>query len=119
MCLCRSWYSKATKDQSFAAMNTALSYAEQALELTPGDKTTLYNIAMVQQKATEMLFGLPPAKRTLQELEDAIEKAGKAQVSFGQLAEDEGQVPYSKDVADQRRKYGESLLRRADEHLRA
>ncbi|VDB88728.1 unnamed protein product [Peniophora sp. CBMAI 1063] len=119
MCLCRSWYSKATKDQSFASMNTALSYGEQALALTPGDKVILYNIAMVQQKAAEMLFSLPPAKRTLQELEDAIEKAGKAQVLFGTLAEDEGQVPYSKDVADQRRKYGESMLRRADEHLRA
>lgn len=28
LCLCRSWYAKATKDQSFAAMNTALRYAQ-------------------------------------------------------------------------------------------
>lgn len=26
-------------------------------------------------------------------------------------------VPYSRDIADQRRKYGESMLRKADEHL--
>ncbi|CAK5268739.1 unnamed protein product, partial [Mycena citricolor] len=26
LCLCRSWYAKATKDVSFASMNTALSY---------------------------------------------------------------------------------------------
>lgn len=119
MCLCRSWYSKANKDQSFAAMNTALTYAEQALEHTPNDKATLYNIAMVQQKAAEMLFALPPPKRTLAELEAAIAQAGKAQALFGQLAEDNGQVPYSRDVADQRRKYGESMLRKADDHLRA
>jgi RNA polymerase-associated protein CTR9 len=28
MCLCRSWYSKALKDQSLVAINTALRYAE-------------------------------------------------------------------------------------------
>jgi len=26
-------------------------------------------------------------------------------------------VPYNRDLADQRRKYGDSMLRRADEHL--
>jgi RNA polymerase-associated protein CTR9 len=26
-------------------------------------------------------------------------------------------VPYSRDLADQRRKYGDSMLRRGDEHL--
>jgi RNA polymerase-associated protein CTR9 len=29
LCLCRSWYAKANKDQSFAAMNTALQYAQR------------------------------------------------------------------------------------------
>lgn len=28
LCLCRSWYAKANKDQSFAAMNTSLKYAQ-------------------------------------------------------------------------------------------
>lgn len=28
LCLCRSWYAKATKDQSFSAMNMALHYAQ-------------------------------------------------------------------------------------------
>lgn len=26
-------------------------------------------------------------------------------------------MPYSRDIADQRRKYGDSMLRKADEHL--
>lgn len=26
-------------------------------------------------------------------------------------------VPYNKDIADQRRKYGDTMLRKADEHL--
>lgn len=31
LCLCRSWYAKATKDQSFSAMNTALQYGQKVL----------------------------------------------------------------------------------------
>lgn len=29
LCLCRAWYAKANKDQSFVAMNTALQYAQK------------------------------------------------------------------------------------------
>lgn len=39
---------------------------------------------------------------------------------FGSLAADTSPfLPYSVELADQRRKYGESMLRRADEHLTA
>ena len=37
---------------------------------------------------------------------------------FASLASDKSHlVPYSRDIADQRRKYGESMLRKADDHL--
>lgn len=37
---------------------------------------------------------------------------------FQSLAADKSnQLPYSTDIADQRRKYGESVLRRCDDHL--
>ena len=37
---------------------------------------------------------------------------------FASLAADKSQmVPYSRDIADQRRKYGENMLRRCEEHL--
>ncbi|KAF9232678.1 hypothetical protein BU15DRAFT_80981 [Melanogaster broomeanus] len=118
MCLCRSWYAKATKEQTFAAMNTALKYAQEALHVQPSDKAILYNIAMIQQKAAELLFGLSPAKRTLKDLEWAISQANHAQRIFGSLAADTSPfLPYNIELADQRRKYGESMLRRADEHL--
>ncbi|KAG1725277.1 uncharacterized protein EDB91DRAFT_1169030 [Suillus paluster] len=118
LCLCRTWYAKASKDQSFVAMSTALKYAQKALHLQPSDKAILYNIAMVQQKAAELLFGLSPSKRTLKDLEWAILQAGHAQRLFASLAADSASVvPYSRDIADQRRKYGESMLRRGDEHL--
>ncbi|KAI6131542.1 hypothetical protein EDD16DRAFT_1852708 [Pisolithus croceorrhizus] len=118
--LCRSWYAKASKEQSFPAMNTALKYAQMAsaLHLQPSDKATMYNIAMIQQKATELLFDLPPSKRTLRDLEVAIGQATHAQRVFGSLAADpSSSVPYNREVADQRRKYGEIMLRRGDEHL--
>lgn len=96
----------------------------------------MYNIAMIEQKAAEMLLGIQPAKRTLKDLQKGIDQAQHAQkyaVSlfnltvvdvfllrrlFASLAADKSPVvPYSKEMADQRRKYGESMLRRCDEHL--
>ena len=100
----------------------------------------MYNIAMIQQKKAELMFGLGPAKRTLKDLEWAITQANHAQryvpslqrptstsvdshmifSIFGSLAADASPfLPYSVELADQRRKYGESMLRRADEHLTA
>ncbi|KAF5351734.1 hypothetical protein D9756_007677 [Leucocoprinus leucothites] len=118
LCLGRSWYSKATKDQSCSAMNTALKYAQKALHIQPGDKAIMYNIAMIQQKSAEMLFTLPPNKRSLADLQRVIEQASHAQKIFASLANVKTQlVPYSKDIADNRRKYGESMLRKAEDHL--
>ncbi|KAH6914432.1 pol II transcription elongation factor [Coprinopsis sp. MPI-PUGE-AT-0042] len=118
MCLCRSWYSKALKDQSLVALNTALRYAESALHIQPGDKVALYNIAMIQQKAAEMLFSIPAQKRTLKDLQRVIEQAKHAQKLFACLAEDKSPtLPYKREVADQRRRYGDVMLRKADDQL--
>ncbi|KAK7056429.1 protein required for normal CLN1 and CLN2 G1 cyclin expression [Paramarasmius palmivorus] len=120
LCLCRSWYAKAMKDQSYPAICTALQYAQRALHIQPNDKAILYNIAMIQQKCAEMLFSMPPAKRKLDDLKRVIEQAGNAQKLFASLASDKASaVPYSRDIADQRRKYGDTMLRKATEHLAA
>jgi RNA polymerase-associated protein CTR9 len=60
-------------------MNTALKYAQTALHVQPSDKAIMYNIAMIQQKTAELMFGLGPAKRTLKDLEWAIAQANHAQ----------------------------------------
>ncbi|KAJ4490912.1 RNA polymerase II-associated protein [Lentinula aciculospora] len=120
LCLCRSWYAKAMKDQSYPSIKTALKYAQTALHIQPNDKAIMYNIAMIQQKSAEMLFSLPPAKRTLKDLQRVIEMAQHAHKLFGALASDKSQqVPYSRDIADQRRKYGENMLRKKDDHISA
>ncbi|KAF8585877.1 RNA polymerase II-associated protein [Ramaria rubella] len=118
LCLSRSWYGKANKDQKYEAMQTALKYAQAALHLQPNDKAVLYNIAMIQQKAAELLFSISPSKRTLEDLKHAIDQAVHAQKLFASLAADKSHaLPYSREIADQRRKYGESMLRKGAEHL--
>ncbi|KAF8160649.1 RNA polymerase II-associated protein [Crassisporium funariophilum] len=118
LCLCRSWYAKAIKDQSFSAMKNALKYAQAALHIHPNDKAVVYNIAMIQQKSAELLFSVNVAKRTLKDLQRAIDQATHAQKLFASLANDKTPiVPYDRDIADNRRKYGDTMLRKAEEHL--
>jgi RNA polymerase-associated protein CTR9 len=106
----------------------------KALHIQPNDKAIVYNIAMIQQKSAEMLFAIAPSKRSLQDLEKVIAQAAHAQKwairtsmcycwltfrrLFASLASDRSPlVPYSRDIADQRRKYGDNMLRKGDEHL--
>ncbi|KAH9053217.1 RNA polymerase II-associated protein [Lactarius vividus] len=119
-CLARSWYVKANKEQSFASMTVALRFTQKALHIQPVDKAIVYNIAMIQQKSAELLFSLPPTKRTLAELQRGIAHATHAQKMFGSLASDPASaVPYDRDLAEERKKYADSMLRRAEEHLSA
>ncbi|CAD6588341.1 MAG: hypothetical protein TREMPRED_005031, partial [Tremellales sp. Tagirdzhanova-0007] len=116
--LARSWYAFANRESNFSAMSKALSYCQRAMHLQPADRAILYNIAMIQQKAAEMLFALEPAKRTLQELVVALKQAQQAANTFRVLADDRsGALPYDADLADQRARYGDGLLRKAPEQM--
>ncbi|KAL0578531.1 protein required for normal CLN1 and CLN2 G1 cyclin expression [Marasmius crinis-equi] len=120
LCLCRSWYAKAMKDQSYPLICRALECAQKALHIQPNDKAILYNIAMIQQKSAEMLFSLKPEKRKLEDLTRVIEQATHAQKLFASLALDPASVvPYSRDIADQRRKYGDNMLKKGDDQMAA
>ncbi|KAH9961533.1 RNA polymerase II-associated protein [Russula dissimulans] len=120
LCLARAWYVKASKEQSFTSMTIALQFTQKALHLQPADKAVVYNIAMIQQKSAELLFSLAPAKRTLADLERGIARAVHAQKMFGSLAADPASaVPYDRDLAEERKKYADSMMRRAEEHLSA
>ncbi|WRT66885.1 uncharacterized protein IL334_003848 [Kwoniella shivajii] len=112
--LARAWYALANRESNFSAMNKALGYCQQAMHVQPSDRAILYNIAMIQQKAAEMLFSLDVSKRTLEELEVGLQQAQQAANTFRALAEDRsGPLPYDADLADQRARYGDGLLRRA------
>ncbi|KAA1070253.1 hypothetical protein PGT21_005159 [Puccinia graminis f. sp. tritici] len=114
--LARAWYQKASKDRSFAALRSALTFVQTAKEHHPKDGAIAFNLALVQQKGLELLVDLPPSKRTLAEIKTAIADAQLAQEAFGELAsKPAGTVPFDIDIAHQRKRYGESLLRRTSE----
>jgi len=118
--LARTWFAKATKASSFAAMRQALKYAQQALHIQANDKAILYNLAMIEQKTGELLFSLGPEKRTLADLQYGIEHAAHAQKLFASLAADtSGPLPYNTDIANERRKYGDTMLRKSTDQLAA
>ncbi|ORY32073.1 putative Pol II transcription elongation factor [Naematelia encephala] len=116
--LARAWYAYANRESNFSAMSKALSYCQKAMHIQPSDRAILYNIAMIQQKAAEMLLALDPAKRTLEELNRALDQAQQAANTFRVLADDRsGALPYDVDLADQRARYGDGLLRKAPEQI--
>lgn len=116
--LCRAWYAYAIKESNFSAMGQALSYATRAFHVQPSDRAILYNVAMIQQKAAEIMLGLDPSKRLLEELQLALKRAQEAVTIFRALADDKsGPLPYDVDLADQRARYGEGLLRKAPEQI--
>ncbi|KDQ14109.1 hypothetical protein BOTBODRAFT_32898 [Botryobasidium botryosum FD-172 SS1] len=118
--LARTWFAKATKASSFTAMRQALKFAQQALHIQANDKAILYNLAMIEQKTGELLFSLGPEKRTLADLQYGIEHAAHAQKLFASLAADtSGLLPYNTDIANERRKYGDTMLRKSTDQLAA
>ncbi|CAH7670136.1 pol II transcription elongation factor [Phakopsora pachyrhizi] len=116
--LARAWYQKASKDKSFLSLRNALNCAQEARELHNRDSAIAFNVALIQQKSLELLLDLPPPRRTLADIKLAIEDTQTAQKIFGELAAQKpGSVAFDTDIAHQRKKYGESLLRRTAELL--
>ncbi|ORY91479.1 hypothetical protein BCR35DRAFT_323300 [Leucosporidium creatinivorum] len=112
--LARAWFHKANKDHSFADLQKALESCKAALDLQTSDLASLWNVALVQQKGVEILFGLAPERRTLAEIQLALADCAESQTVFEQLANDPNpNPPYQKGMPSQRHKYGTSLLGRA------
>ncbi|CDZ96575.1 TPR-containing nuclear phosphoprotein that regulates K() uptake [Phaffia rhodozyma] len=111
--LARTWYAKANREGNFSAMQIALRYLQKAVHIQPHDKAILFNVAMIEQKAAEMLIALPTDQRTLAELQDGLKQAVHAQKIFLALASDKSKnLPYNPEMADQRYRYGSSIIRR-------
>ncbi|KAG1753343.1 hypothetical protein EDB19DRAFT_1892715 [Suillus lakei] len=84
------------------------------------DKVILYNIAMIQQKAAELLFGLSPSKCTLKDLEWSMLRRGDEHLATQKEFEAEAQAKL--EAARQRRQMEkdkvEALERKKFEELR-
>ena len=48
------------------------------MHIQPSDRAILYNIAMILQKGAELLLGMEPSERTLEELKTAVNQAQQA-----------------------------------------
>lgn len=51
----------------------------QAHALMPEDPAIMFNIAIIQQKGIELLFELPPARRTLADIHLALSDCEESQ----------------------------------------
>ncbi|TCD66299.1 hypothetical protein EIP91_001545 [Steccherinum ochraceum] len=111
-------YDRAIESYETASRKFYNDHNVPAFHLHPHDKAITYNIAMIEQKAAELLITVPAAKRTVKEMQKAIDQAQHAQRLFASLAADKSPVvPYNKELAEQRKKYGDGVLRRCDEQL--
>jgi RNA polymerase-associated protein CTR9 len=73
---------------------------------------------MIQQKSTELLFSLLLANHTFTDLERGIAQVLHVQKMFGLLAGDlANMVPYDCDLVEECKKYADSMLHHAEEHL--
>ena len=116
--LARAHYQLGGRQSDHVAMTKALERCQQAAQLKPTDKAIQYNIAMIQQKSAEIVLGLDPSNRSLVEVEQVIEQAKQSTEIFQALAEaPERPLPYDVDLVEQRQKYGQGLLRRADDQI--
>lgn len=71
--LARAWYHKANKEKSFPGLRSALEACQAAAALRPDDLAIQFNVALVQQKGTELLTSVEQGKRTVKDLEQAQE----------------------------------------------
>lgn len=116
--LARAHYHRANKLTDYLAIRQALEATQAAAALRPEDLAIQFNLGLVLQKGAEMLSGLPVEKRTLEQLEQAQADNETSTAIFEKLVAVEGaQTPYSKEVADQRRRYGATLTRRLPETI--
>ncbi|GAA5970540.1 hypothetical protein JCM8115_002734 [Rhodotorula mucilaginosa] len=118
--LSRACYHKAVREQSFADLRRAIEIGQMATDLNPKDLANVFNMAVLKQKGVEILYALPPEKRTSAELNIALEHLQASTALFEQLANDPTKpTPYPAEVPRQRRSYGQSLEKRFEAALAA
>lgn len=90
-------------------MYQALKNTEKALHITPSDKTTHYNLALVQQSYAQQISDLTTEQRTSSSMRRAISCLECSQRTFRMLISVSDHTLYDKKIAEQRERYGETL----------
>ncbi|KAI4287873.1 MAG: hypothetical protein L6R35_002865 [Caloplaca aegaea] len=110
-CLGRVWLLKGKLDKSPAAMKTSLSYSQRALAIAPSQIHFQFNIAFVQIQLAQLLYTLPEAQRTLEDVIKASSGLEEAINSFGEIAQSKN-PPYPRHDIEQRANMGRNTMRR-------
>lgn len=76
---CRANYSKGVQRSEFHYLEKSLTLAQTASVKAPKDKSIKYNIAMIEQKMLQVVLDTPSDKRSLQDLQKAIDLSVESQ----------------------------------------
>ncbi|KAI8341198.1 hypothetical protein BC941DRAFT_510409 [Chlamydoabsidia padenii] len=119
LCLARAQFMLAKNTKDPEIMYESLLNTKRAQELQPEDKSTMYNIALVQQQYAQLISDLPTVTRTSDAMRKAIEGLENSQQLFRTLInvpEDE-HVYYDRKMAEQRERFGETLRTQMDRKM--
>ncbi|KAI9888859.1 MAG: hypothetical protein M1814_006209 [Vezdaea aestivalis] len=111
-CLGRVWFHRGRQEKSLVAMQTALDYSRQALDLvTDGRQYYAFNVAYVQFQIAQLIFSLPAAKRTLAALNLASSDLDTAISSFEKIASQPA-PPFPKHDLEMRAAMGKNTMKK-------
>ncbi|KAI9249224.1 hypothetical protein BDA99DRAFT_524328 [Phascolomyces articulosus] len=118
--LARTQFLLARSEKDPSIMLKSLRNSEKAFNLNPQDKTTLYNIALVQQSYCQLLAELPKEQRKSEDMRRAMRTLDSSRSIFQSLVKVSPQesVLYDRKIAEQREKYGETVRNQLERKLR-
>ncbi|KAI8983855.1 hypothetical protein BDB01DRAFT_118794 [Pilobolus umbonatus] len=117
LCLARAQYILAKSDKDPEVMYESLVNTQKALHLNPSDKTTIYNLALVQQSYAQLISELPQVHRDSASMRRAINCIECSQKFFRTLISVDEHTLYDRKIAEQREKYGETLRTQLERKL--
>ncbi|ORE11726.1 TPR-like protein [Rhizopus microsporus var. microsporus] len=117
LCLARAQYILAKAEKDHEAMHESLKNTVKALSLCPSDKTTLYNLALVQQSYAQQIADLTQEQRDSKSMRRALEYLDFGQRTFRQLISVDEHTLYDKKIVEQRERYGETLRTQLERKL--
>ncbi|KAI9493671.1 hypothetical protein BDB00DRAFT_822072 [Zychaea mexicana] len=118
--LARTQFLLARSEKDPVIMLKSLRNSEKALNLNPQDRTTLYNIALVQQSYCQLLADLPKEQRKSADMRRAMRILDSSRGIFKSLvnAPQQEHILYDRKIAEQREKYGETVRNQLERKLR-
>ncbi|KAI9475952.1 MAG: hypothetical protein EXX96DRAFT_283036 [Benjaminiella poitrasii] len=117
LCLARAQYILSKHDKDPEVMYEALKNTEKALHIQPSDKTTHYNLALVQQSYAQQISDLSQEQRSSQDIRKALNCLECGQRTFHMLVNVDEHTLYDKKITEQRERYGETLRVQLDRKL--